>query len=152
MSVEQLIEIKRLRANAESERRARERLESEMQADRQYAAWLNDAAKVKEKFPDFDLETEIQNPHFMGMLERGIDVEHAYKVLHFDELMQDNVSRAMRSSAKATADTIAARGNRPKENGGNSSAIVYKTDVSKLSKAERAEIARRVARGETISF
>ena len=152
MPVEQLIEIKRLQANAESERRARQRIESEMQADRQYTAWLNDAAKVKEKFPDFDLETEIQNPQFKDMLERGINVEHAYKVLHYDELMQGNIAQAMRSSAKATADTIAARGNRPKENGGNSSAIVYKTDVSKLSKEDRAEIARRVSMGETISF
>lgn len=152
MSVEQLADIKRLKAQAENERRLRERAESELQADRQYATWLNDAAKLKEAFPNFDLETEIQNPQFMDMLQRGINVEHAYKVLHYDELMQGNVAQAMRESAKATADTIAARGNRPKEIGGTGSAIVYKTDVSKLSKEDREEIARRVARGETISF
>jgi hypothetical protein len=48
---------------------------------------------------------------------------------------------------------IIANGARPSENGNSSQgASVTKSDVSALTKADRAEIARRVARGEKISF
>ena len=48
---------------------------------------------------------------------------------------------------------IVANGARPTENGMTSqSASLTKSDVSQLTKADRAEIARRVARGEKIRF
>jgi hypothetical protein len=48
---------------------------------------------------------------------------------------------------------IIANGARPSENGNSfQGASVTKSDVSTLTKADRAEIARRVARGEKISF
>ena len=48
---------------------------------------------------------------------------------------------------------IIAQGQRPTENGISSqSATVVKSDVSQLTKADRDEIRRRVARGEKISF
>ena len=152
MEVEQLAEIKRLKAEAESERRRRERVENSIRADEQYNRWLEESKVLKNTFPDFDLNEEIKNVAFMDMLQRGISVDHAYKVLHFDDIMQGTVNAAMKTTAKATADNIAARGNRPRENGNRGSAVIYKTDVSRLSKEDRAEIAKRVASGETISF
>ena len=152
MDVEQLAEIKRLKAEAESERRRRERAENSIRADEQYNRWLDESKVLKNTFPDFDLNEEIKNPAFMDMLQRGISVDHAYKVLHFDDIMLGTVNAAMKTTAKATADNIAARGNRPRENGNRGSAVIYKTDVSRLSRADRAEIAKRVASGETISF
>ena len=42
---------------------------------------------------------------------------------------------------------------RPVENGSNDlSAAILKSDVSKLTPEQRAEIAKRVARGENITF
>lgn len=152
IDVEQLAQIKRLKAEADSERRRRERVEGERRADEQYQSWVEQSKKMKDVFPDFDINTEIQNPSFLDLLQRGISVDHAYKILHYDDIMQNTITDAMRKSSKATADTIAARGSRPKENGNTGSAVIYKTDVSKLSKADRAEIAKRVARGETIRF
>lgn len=152
MDVEQLAEIKRLKAEADAERRRRERVEGEIRADEQYRAWIEQATTLKNTFPDFDLNEEIKDPQFMGLLQRGITVDHAYKILHFDDIMQGTVNAAMKTTAKATADNIAARGNRPRENGNRGSSVIYKNDVSRLTKAERAEIAKRVASGETISF
>lgn len=152
IDVEQLAQIKRLKAEADSERRRRERVEGERRADEQYQRWVEQANAMKETFPDFDINTEIQNPAFMDLLQRGISVDHAYKILHYDDIIKSTITDAMQKSSKATADTIAARGSRPKENGNTGSAVIYKTDVSKLSKADRAEIAKRVARGETIRF
>lgn len=51
------------------------------------------------------------------------------------------------------AKSIAANGARPTENGtGAQSAAVVKSDVSQLTRADRDEIRRRVARGEKIRF
>jgi len=152
IDVEQLAQIKRLKAEADSERRRRERIESERRADEQYQRWVDQANVLKQTFPDFDINKEIQDSRFMDLLQRGISVDHAYKILHYDDIIKSSVTDAMQKSSKATADAIAARGSRPKENGNTGSAVIYKTDVSKLSKADRAEIAKRVARGETIRF
>jgi hypothetical protein len=51
------------------------------------------------------------------------------------------------------AKSIASNSARPNESGmGSQSAAVVKSDVSQLSKADRAEIIRRVQRGEKIRF
>ena len=87
------------------------------------------------------------------MLKRGVGVEHAYKIIHFDELNQ-NAARVAAQTADAQAQArIKSKASRPSENGTSSkSAVIVKNDVSTLTRKERAEIARRVARGEKISF
>ena len=74
-------------------------------------------------------------------------------MIHKDEI----IPAAMQFTAKAVeqklTNKIIANGARPAENGNSSQgASVTKSDVSQLTKADRAEIARRVARGEKISF
>ena len=50
-------------------------------------------------------------------------------------------------------DNIRAKGSRPLENGtSQQGAFIVKNDVNALTKEDRAEIARRVRRGEVISF
>jgi len=54
---------------------------------------------------------------------------------------------------KAVVDNIRARGSRPSENGTSSqSAFIVKDDVSKLSKEDRRNIAKRVMMGEKITI
>jgi hypothetical protein len=89
----------------------------------------------------------------MRLLKSGVPVQHAYEVVHINEIKQNNAVHVAKQTSKATADNIRARGNRPKENAGSATpGVQYKSDVSKLTKKDRAEIAKRVARGETISF
>ena len=154
MPVDQLIEIKKVKREADIAKMAMDRMENERKSEEQYRNWIADAEKVRTLYPDFDLNTEVQNPQFVSLLQSGVSMDHAYKVLHYDELMQNNVNTAIQKSAKATADSIAARGTRPKENAGNgsNSGVVYVSDVSKLTAKQREEIARRVAMGEKISF
>ena len=60
---------------------------------------------------------------------------------------------AARAAEKQVVDTIRAKGARPAENGtAAQSAFTVKDDVSKLTREDRAEIARRAARGDSISF
>jgi hypothetical protein len=149
----QYMEINKIKAKAEADRQARLRAEQELFADRKYKAWIDEGKALKDKYPEFDLESELDNSQFKALLERGVPLEHAYFVLHKDEIIERNVQSAMQQGAKATAQNIAARGTRPKENAaGSATGLVYKSDVSSFTKKDRAEIAKRVARGERITF
>jgi hypothetical protein len=115
------------------------------------AAWKAEADALKGKYPSFNFEGDIKNPQFTSMLRAGVSVEAAYRALHHDEIVSGAVNDARAQTEKALVDNIRAKGARPQENGtSNASTFTYKSDPSKFSKADRAEIARRVARGEKI--
>lgn len=153
MTVEQYKQFQKLqRDSAELQRIEAERT-SEERANEQLMRWNEESEALKQSFPDFDLNAEAQNPAFINLLRAGLPVEHAYKVIHMDDI----VSNAMRSTASAAekraTENIRARGTRPQENGSTSrSAFTVKNDVHNLTRADRAEIARRAARGEYIEF
>lgn len=153
MTVEQYHAMQKLeRENAEL-KAIRQRQIGQQQFQQQIDTWYKEADKVKELYPSFDFKTEAQNPEFLSLLRNGNSVEHAYKVLHFDELTQ-NAARVAAQTADAQAQArIKQKASRPSENGTSSqTAVIVKNDVSNLSRRERAEIARRVARGDKITF
>ena len=115
--------------------------------------WIQDAKELTKDFPDFDLQKETQNPSFAKMLRSGVDLKTAYYATHHHEIVKNMVENATREASLKVTDSIRARGVRPTENGmsGQSTAII-KTDVSKLTPRERADIAKRVREGEQISF
>jgi hypothetical protein len=121
--------------------------------ERIYAQWMDQSKEAQKVYPSLNIRDEIKNPNFASLLRAGIDVKTAYEVVHKDEI----IPAAMQFTAKAVeqklTNNIIARGARPTENGISSqSATVVKSDVSQLSKADRAEIIRRVQRGEKIRF
>lgn len=153
VSVEQLKSIRKMeRENAELKRQMEERTSRE-RAERDVAEWMQQAEQAKRSFPNLDLGEELKNPQFINLLKSGVGVETAYFAMHHREL----VPQAMQYTAKAVEEKLTnkviANGARPTENGITSQAsVVVKSDVSQLSKADRAEIIRRVARGEKIKF
>lgn len=153
MSVEQYLAMQKLERENEELRAIRQRQIGQQQFQQQIDAWYKEADKVKELYPSFDFKTEAQNPEFLSLLKNGNSVEHAYKVLHFDELTQ-NAARVAAQTADAQAQArIKQKASRPSENGTSSqSAAIVKDNVANLTRKDRAEIARRVARGETIKF
>lgn len=141
------------RENAELKRAMQEQ-DGAKKAEQQLQEWYTAADKLKELYPDFDLNTECANPEFLKMLQRGISVEHAYKMLHFDDLMNGAVAKASNDTERRVVDNIRAKGQRPQENGtGAKSAFIVKDDVHKLTREDRARIAREVEKGnDHISF
>ena len=153
MTVEQYHAMQKLeRENAEL-KAIRQRQIGQQQFQQQIDDWYKQADAVKEIYPSFDFKKEAQNPEFLSLLRNGNSVEHAYKVLHFDELTQ-NAARVAAQTADAQAQArIKQKSSRPSENGTSSqSAAIVRNDVSTLTRAERAEIARRVQRGDKITF
>lgn len=145
--------IRRLeRENAEF-KAIQERQIGEQKVKQQINAWNEEAKAVKQLYPSFDVKKEVQNKAFLDMLKSGVSMEHAYKVLHFDELTNDAARVAAQTADAQAQARIKQKASRPSENGTSSkSAVIVKNDVSNLTRQDRAEIARRVARGEKIVF
>lgn len=122
-------------------------------ADSLYKSWMEQSESIKSVYPSFDLRAEIQNPKFTDLLKNGIDVRTAYEVLHKDEIIPAAMQFTAKTVEQKLTNKIIANGARPKENGISAqSAAITKADVSQLTKADREEIIRRVARGEKITF
>lgn len=153
ISVERLKEVKKLeRENAELKRQM-DNQKAEKEAKRIYEGWIEQAERAKAKYPSLDLNEEIKNPQFASLLRSGIDVDTAFTVVHKDEIIPAAMGYAAQQAQKKTVNRILANGARPTENGiSPQSSAVIKSDVSQLSKEDRAEIIRRVARGEKIRF
>lgn len=153
MSVKQLKELRSAqRENADLRRQIQERQKQE-NAEKIYSTWMQQAEETKKVYPGFDLRAELGNSKFLDLLNSNIDVRTAYEVLHKDDIIPAAMQFAAKTVESKLANKIASGASRPAENGMNSSsAAVVKSDVSQLTKADRQEIIRRVARGEKIRF
>lgn len=153
LTVEQYKYKLKLEKENEALRKDRETADRQRAANERMTRWNAEAERLSELYPGFDLNSEAQNPTFLKLLQSGIDVKTAFEVVHNDEI----VSGAMRVTAdavrKQVTDNIRARGMRPSEAGARSSAAtIVKSDPSKFTKEDRAEIARRARRGEVIKL
>ena len=153
ITVQQLKEIRKMeRENADLKAQMEEAQRQE-NGKKLYAAWMQQAEDAKKVYPSFDLKAEMNNPKFVDLLRSNIDVRTAYEVTHKDEIIAGAMQFTAQTVESKLSKKIASNGARPSENGMSSqSAAVVKSDVSQLSKADRAEIIRRVQRGEKIRF
>jgi len=130
---------------AENARRREQEERVQYQVDR----WTHEAEAMKAEYPDFNLAEAAQNNQFMDLLKSGVPVKSAYELLNID-----NIKAQMQATAQAqVTQNIQAKQSRPKEAASKSQpGIVIKSDVSSLTEKDRAEIVKRAARGEKISF
>ena len=151
LSVEAYKEMQRLRRENAAFVREQQRTQGQMRADAQLQTWYAEAESLKQRYPGFDLKTEVQDKDFLSMLRAGVPMEQAYKVRHFDQLTRDAMTTMAMQTERAVTDNVRARGTRPQENGAAAkSPFIRKSDPSKFTKKDREEIARRVAMGEKI--
>lgn len=153
MSVEQLKAIKKMERKNEELRRTVEERNRQERAQQVYQKWIDEGEALKEIYPNFDFEAELQNQTFVDLIKRDIDVKTAYEVAHHNEQLGGAMQYTAQQVAKKVASSIASRSSRPQENGASSQpAITTKRDVNSLTRKDREEIERRVLRGEKIRF
>lgn len=142
-------EVAQLRnQNAQSER------------DRQWDAVVQQAEAVKQEYPSFDLDSEMQNPNFGRLLatmqRSGFPnaVKTVYEIIHKDEIMGGAMAYAVQQTQNKISNSIQSGMTRPAENGigQQSTASVGNVDPSKLTKAQIDDIRKRAERGEKIVF
>lgn len=143
---------------------AQQRAMQEQAAARQeYASLLTQAVAFKAVNPSFNLDAEMENPAFGRMVLQpphgsGVPIEAAYYAIHHKEIEQARRQQqvqvtqyAVQQTAEKTAKAIASGSRRPTENGvAKVAGADVRTDPRSLTKAERAEIKRRVRAGERI--
>lgn len=149
MTVEQAKQFQKMKRENEVFQRQREEEINNKKIKSQVDEWVKEGIALKEKYVNFNLESELENQEFVRLLKANVPMEHAYKLIHFDEIIANNSL----TTERAVVENIRARGSRPQENGTNAqSAFTVKDDVSKLTKEDRKKIAERAARGEVITF
>lgn len=161
MTVEQYKGVMALRQENKRLQSEKQTVEAEKETNAKVGKWWEEANKLigtKDTpglYPDFNFKEWAQDDKFLNVLESltrsGFPnpVQQAYEVCNLENIKKGAAQKAEENTTK----NIQARGNRPPENGTKSSpGMIIKNDVSKLSREDRKEIARRAARGENISF
>lgn len=123
------------------------------QIQKQYAIWEQQAEQARNLYPNLDMNVETQNPQFRQLLFAGVDVGTAYLAIHKDDVLAGAMQHTAKTVEQKLANKIAAGNSRPPENGASGqSAAIIKTDPRTWTRADRAEVRRRVARGEKITL
>jgi hypothetical protein len=110
------------------------------------------AEKTKALFPDFDLETEMQDERFRRLCAAtNGDTTAAFKACHHDEIIANTVRMASKQIQNQTAQAVASNKARPIENGISSQApSVVQQDFKNMNLQQLrkyAEEKRREATG-----
>ncbi len=153
MTVDQLKRMRKTEAQNRQLVESAQRAQQIRQRDDIYARWDREAELCKQHFPGFDMAKECENDAFTRLLGAGVEVENAYKAVHFDEIAQGLMARTEKDTKKKVADSIRSGNGRPSENGvGAGSANGTKMSAWDLSKEEFRKVMERAARGETITM
>lgn len=141
------------RANTEKQRaeQVRQAAEHQQRAAAVRAQWEAEAARLKVKYPAFELDEVLNNPSVADMIRRGIGLEAAYRAAYFDQLMEASTARTAQQVEQGVTARIQQRAQRPAENGAHpGGAAEMKVDVAHMTAKQRAELAKRARRGERI--
>lgn len=123
-----------------SEQNAREAEMRQQEEQRQRAqALLQSAERTKQKFPNFDLNTEMQNEQFRRILAAtNGDTTAAYRTVHWDDVVPQMVQASQQQAVQQTANSVKANKSRPVEAALSNTAPSVQTskDYSKMNLAE----------------
>ena len=134
-----------------------------------------EAEALKAVYPDFDLAAEMDHPVLGALLrgERNPTLRQLYEAVHWEDVTAKRVrtevesavgkaveeavalavTEAVKESEARLLSNIRARGLRPSENGVSAAVgIRMHPAVDRLTRRERAMLAKRAENGETIKF
>ena len=129
----------------------KEAMEKQEQMRQHIMVLRQNAEKTKLQFPDFDLDTEMQDERFRRLCAAtNGDTTAAFKACHHDEIIANTVRMASRKIQNQTAQAVASNKARPIENGISSSApSVVQQDFRNMSLGELRKFADEQRRKQT---
>lgn len=144
---------------AERDRMAEEQQQSihDQQMRKHFNGMQQQAERMKQNFPDFDLQKELANPAFLRMTspEVGLSVEDAYFAVHHKELAPQMMAYGMQRARTQMGQTLQAQRTRPAEGAMKTNgqpAAEVRLDPRSLTARERAELRRQIHMGKKVSF
>lgn len=119
--------------------------------------WQSEEAAVKEKYPEFLLERDLKNTEFASLLQSfaaspAVSLTKLYELFHLDQLTGSAAKKAAEQTASDMLGAVQIRHARPHENGLRDVPGSSGGTASHLTRAERAILAQRAAKGERITF
>ena len=109
---------------------------------------------LRQKYPTFDLASEMQNERFKGMLSRGASLEEAYEYAHMSELISGGMKYAAQKAEEKVTATVQANRSRPTEAGMTSSAVAATSypDFANMKRSDFNKLVREVKSGRRVNF
>lgn len=155
MKVEDYMHMRNLEIENDRLSRASQQAAQDAESREQFNRLVEEAEQLRSTlYPGLDLETELSNPDFAGLLANGVPVKSAYEVVHMDEILSGAMQYSAKKAKENLSKSIQAGATRPRENGlsAQSASNPGKKSISSLSKDEIADIMARAAAGENITF
>ncbi|MBQ1232133.1 MAG: hypothetical protein IIW17_00390 [Clostridia bacterium] len=118
--------------------------------------WTQEVGAVQDKYPEFDLQEQSKNPAFAALLQGFAKVPEVslttlYELYELDNLKKAAAQSAAADTARQIMGAVQIRHARPHENGLRD--MTSETGrASRLTRAQRAVLAERAAKGEHITF
>lgn len=143
-----IVTMERKVARIEAEK---EEAQKQEQMRQQIMTLRQNAERTKSQFPEFDLDTEMQNEKFRRLcaVNNG-DTTSAYMACHWNEILPATVQRASRQIQAQTANAVASNKSRPIENGISSTApSVVQNDFRNMSLTDLRKFADEQRRKQT---
>ena len=139
----------------EHDQAAREReMAANDQIIQQYVTDLRQQeAQLKQLYPSFDLDAEMQDERFQSMLQPGSKwtVEDAYYAVHHRELGPQAMATGVQIAQQRRANSMAMNQARPTEGGLRSrGGVTLTVDPNSLTREQMRALRERVRRGEKV--
>lgn len=149
--VKQLESAERIAQQAEIEK---QHFIDEQKFNEHMAKMNAQAIELKQKYPDFDLRKELENPMFMRMTapDQMFTLEDAYELIHRDEIKENIRQAALRISAQQVSNAVQSNKSRPNEGGASKSnnASVQTFNYRNATRDQREALKARIRAGEKI--
>jgi hypothetical protein len=150
-------EIDTMRRDLARKKAEEEKAIEEQRLRNHYDSLERQSEKMKNVFPNFDLQKELKNPAFFRMTSPsgGVSVEDAYYAVHREEIQAASMQVAAQMTAQKISNSIQAGSRRPDEAGASSQAPSVTTfDYRNASAEQRIALKKRIrdaaARGEKL--
>lgn len=154
MDTETFMKLEEMEVSNQLQNAQLKAIEEEQHMKEQYARHAQEAEKLKETYPDFDLITEIkENQEFAYLIDLGVPVENAFHAVHWEELQAREAKAIANVASKQVVQNVMANKQRPQENGlqqqpGNQ----IGTRIKSLSREELDELNAKALRGEDVDL
>ena len=115
-------------------------MQQQMMLQQHVSTIRQQAEELKQMFPSFNIDQEMENPEFIKLTQPGgISVKKAYMALHADELIPQLMGYGMQKAREQMGQTIQAQRARPAEgamSGKNPAAAEPRINPRNLTRAE----------------
>lgn len=145
----------KIRLQKELDKYRQEQIEAQASRDayNQYNKWMHEAEELKQLYPNFDLEKELDNEEFRNdLVNSGKSLRKVYESAHLQEIIEGAIQTTAMKAREAVTNNIRSRGMRPTENGQRTGSVKVKKDVNDLTDKDIDRLIARARAGEKVSF